>query len=1252
MTTWNAVTRDDLLAWADGGASGSLPELVRRLIYETAGDRVQSIDFPGGTGVSAGGFDGFAVATAATPFLPAGRSVWELSIEQGSQGKAEEDIGKRAEVPDGSPSSEATYVQVICRQWTKAGQFARDQTAKGTWAEVRGYNVDRLTTWLEQAPATKVWFLEQVSRPTMGLHSASDWWNRWSTATEPVVSPDLLLSREVADLAAALRRPGLTTVGGALGSDEITACTIATAVEANNDVLPRVVVVDDRLAFSRLLKEGTPLVLIPSDPSFADEVDADTKHTVIVPVPQTDRSDVGLRALDSDKVAEVLRSMEVDNPYDLAALARRSLVSFRRRLARRPELMRPEWSMQAPPRAVRAALLLTGWHDKNDADRAVIEQLGGSDYDSLREELIPLTQGADPLLAVTNGYWHVVSPVDAWLLLGRYLLTDDLERFVDLAEHVLGERDPRYDLPADDRWRARLGDKVLTHSHTLRKGMASGAALLGTNAELVVAATGADGQLWATRLVRPLLEAANADGTGERWASLADHLGLLMEAAPDEVLDAFDLGVAGSDPVLRTIFQDRETGGSFFGTSSPHPPFQWALETAAWSADYLSRASDVLGALATLDPGGRWANRPDSSLAGIFCPWHPDTAASPEQRLAVIDRLRKRWPDVLWTVLLSMLPTNHQIHHPSSAPDFRDWKPAFRGVPRVEYFEHVNAIVERLIKDAEASKDRWISLLKAAQQLPSDMRAQVLQGFTTLDFGIFGPEDRRALWEELRKEISHHREYADADWALTEEELAPLEAAATLVAPTSPSDAHQWLFANDWIELGDVRRRDDFAAYDEEVASRRAAAIQEVFDEGGIDAVESFAASTQPWIVGVALARADEDQHIPTMVGWLDADEDETRRTIALNYLFRRARVAGFTWAVELLDGTPTLSPTTQAHLLLMTDDFEAALDEAKRRGPDVLTAYWQNFNYAGRGADFRGVLTAARGMLGVGRSAHALDMLGLYARDEVSLEFAEVIATGIEELLKTGSAEDFQVLQTWDYERLFAALDAFAKDLGVNRVIGLQWNLFPVLGYDPPTTTLHHYLAENPEFFVQMVTILYKPKSEETREAHQSASQEVLQRAYHLLDSWKTIPGLKPDKTLDMDFLRQWIAEATEQLTAADRLDVGRSEIGHILSYAPAEGDGWPTEAVADLLEDLASDEIDHGIEIKIHNRRGVTSRGLTDGGTQERNLAEDFHRRALRFRDSHPRVARLLTKLARSYEHEAVQNDGEAERRRRGLD
>lgn len=1251
MVGWNVVTREDLLQWADAdGAPGQLPELTRRLIHETARQSVETLDFPAGSGVTSGGFDGFARSSIATPFVPLGPSVWELSVRKDAAKKADEDFAKRDTVPDDSPLDQTTYVQIICRPWTKAADWGRNRTASSGWKRVEGYNVDRLTTWVEQAPATRIWLLERLGKPVVGVASGSEWWHRWSTATEPMLTPEVVLARDLGDLYAAVAREGVTTVGGAVGVNEIIASVVAATLQ--RDLVDRVVVVDDRSAWQRLLKEVSPLVLVGMDAAFADDIDPDVDHTVMLPVPQSEDADVVLDRADSERVAETLQSLTDKPSHELGALARRSFVSFRRRIAHRPELMTPPWAVGAIPRAVRSALLLVEWSDTSPADRDRVSKLAGVPYEVVREQLLGYTAGEDPLLALTTDRWLLVSPADAWQQLGRQLLTNDLQTFVEQASVVLGERDPALDLPREDRWRANIDGKVLEHSHALRNGVAAGLALLGTYGERVVAATGVHGEHWAARALRPLFEVCNADQTGERWASLGELLPLLIEAAPGAVLEALEDGLSGQDPVLATIFQDRSDEDSLFGAASPHTHFLWTLETAAWSTEYVGAAVDLLAALTTLDPGGRLSNRPSTSLSNIFCSWHPDTAADVGQRLAIIDRLRERRPAVAAELLLGLLPEGMQgFHMASIEPSFRDWKPAPYEVLRTDHWRVVEGAVERLIDDAAADGERWSKLLQAHQHLPIELRTKVREAASAIGPGRFPAESRRLLWEDLRKMVAHHREYADAEWALSDEELGALEELATAFEPASPEDQHRWLFRSPWIELGDVKRRDDFRAYDQEVASRRSAAMAEIVAIGGLETVANFAVTADAAVVGAALAQACPDEATTSaMLEWYESGA-ETTQVLAANYLWQLGRAGGLQWALGLLAAHSALSPATQAEILHDADSLPEAWEEVRARGEDVEREYWRRYSYMGRGQDFSYLLQAAEQMMAVGRCAATLHMLSMYERDsDVDTAYAAAVASALEGLLGATDPE-IGILDTWDYERAFAVLDEHVGALGRSRVTQLQWGFLPALGYDPPTTTLHRALADEPAFFVEIISLVFRAKDTEPS-AHRQHDPAIAENAWRLLQSWRHAPGRSDDGSFDVDRARAWIHEARRLLVEANRLDVGLGEIGQVLIHTSDEDDGWPSREVADLVEELDEDEIDDGIHIGLSNERGGTTRSLTEGGDQERTLAADFRKRAVRFRDAHPRVARILNRMAESYEADARREDREAERQRRGLD
>jgi hypothetical protein len=272
-----------------------------------------------------------------------------------------------------------------------------------------------------------------------------------------------------------------------------------------------------------------------------------------------------------------------------------------------------------------------------------------------------------------------------------------------------------------------------------------------------------------------------------------------------------------------------------------------------------------------------------------------------------------------------------------------------------------------------------------------------------------------------------------------------------------------------------------------------------------------------------------------------------------------------------------------------------------------------------------------------------------------VSADYGEAIAYTLEGLIQAGvSDSEIGTLSSWDFGQLFKCIDQHVDTIGLDRVTRIEWYFFPALGFDPPTTTLHRRLADDPNFFAQIVSLAYRGRADVDAgiPLDPDRDQRPAQNAYGILDSWSVPPGLGKEGNFDATRCEAWIADATHLLEEADRRVVGRLRIGQILTYAPAGDEGWPSEAVAEIIERLDDDKIDNGARTEIQNQRGVTTRGVAEGGDQERALAAKYRACASRFVYTAPRVARLLNDIAQQYKHEAHEHDSEAERFRRGLD
>jgi hypothetical protein len=145
-------------------------------------------------------------------------------------------------------------------------------------------------------------------------------------------------------------------------------------------------------------------------------------------------------------------------------------------------------------------------------------------------------------------------------------------------------------------------------------------------------------------------------------------------------------------------------------------------------------------------------------------------------------------------------------------------------------------------------------------------------------------------------------------------------------------------------------------------------------------------------------------------------------------------------------------------------------------------------------------------------------------------------------------------------------------------------------------------------------------------------------------------LPGLSPDGSFDAGCLRSWVWKARELALQKDRAVVVDHEIGRILSYAPndPEDGAWPHKGLRDLLEELSNGEIETGVSIAQFNKRGVVSRGVLEGGKQERELAAQWREWGKMVGNRWPRTATLLREISKSWEHVAKLEDEDAEQTR----
>ena len=593
-----------------------------------------------------------------------------------------------------------------------------------------------------------------------------------------------------------------------------------------------------------------------------------------------------------------------------------------------------------------------------------------------------------------------------------------------------------------------------------------------------------------------------------------------------------------------------------------------------------------------------------------------------------------------WNFLLSLLPEPHGVGHYNNTPVFRQWAP-----PRTNQIdqEHVwkvtRAVYELCLMRVEAEPSLWPGLVGHLDALSTSYRDEAY-ALLEKDGSHFTEDEQFAAWEAVDNLARRHRGHADTEWALGSEDRKRLEEVAAGLRPKRASLSQRWLFDDSMPDLG-IKKASNRDNYDEELARLRADAIRAIWNEGGLEVLIDVAQHVKtPWSFGYA-SGATLDLPLEAVADLLDAD---TKSVSEFASAVVRARTMGNFTELKLLADHFEGRPHVQARILLMVDDLPEAWAAAEAAGNQVDAKYWAGFYPFGRGADFPLVNETARKLVEHRRWATALDLMSLFVKngnlDEV------LVIEAFTSMLHEGDPE-MRVLSQYEITNLVTYLrESDRVDDGT--LARLEWQLLPALDSHPDTSTLQRTLSESPEFFVEVISLLYRPKTATEERTTTEAEKNMAGNAWRLLHEWKRVPGtIDATHAVDLDALVAWATKARELLKEADRLDVGESQIGQVLAYSPADEDGtWPAQAVRDFLEAHGSKKLLSGLSMGAYNKRGVTSRGMTEGGTQEYELAERYAKWAAAAKAQWPKTARVLRDLAEGYRREGRRNDEEAQR------
>lgn len=1236
------ITETDLDDWARRlDARAKFPELLRRLVRTTATGPVD-LEFASDEGIQRHGWDGLVLSETRHQYVPIGRSAWELGVSEDPKRKADEDYEKRTRDPKGVDPAQATFVFATPRRWPGKEEWASAKKADGVWREVRVLDAKDLQSWLEAAPSAHLWMAGHLGRKPEGLSDLDTFWANWSDLSPPITPAFLLAGRDstVKRIHRWLAEPSSPLSLKTESRDEslaILAAAIQKLPEAEREKqFFRTVVVEDEAAWNYAVTFPARTILVPRfDASGVIAGALRRGHTVFTPLGRADGpaiEEAPRLAVGAATEALVAEGVEDSRARELAALARRSLIAYRRQSIRGQA---PEWAQPSKASTIIPAMLAGSWTEDKDGDREAIAELGGSPYEKLIPQLTRWANEPDPPLRTVGGAWFLVSERDAWSLLGWQITRPDLERFERVALEVLGSPNPVLALEPDDRPLAALRHITPKYSSRLAEGIAKTLALMASDEKAGPLQVGVTPPDFAARVVWQLFEKVSADPS--LWESLTGVLPLLAEAAPDAFLSAVEEGTKGSSPILARVFHE---GPSVF-SSSPHTGLLWALETLAWSPQHLGRVALLLARLSEIDPGVKVMNRPANSLNAIFRTALPQTSSSYAQRLVVIDSLRRENPKAAWELQCSLLPHGPLLLLSNARPKFIETPPDSRSITNAELYATASDIGDRLRSDAGVDGEKWSKVIGLLPSLTPQGLAGIKERLLEIASQTPAEVERVLIWDSVRRLVSRHRAFPSATWSLPEEALGQLDEVASAFEPAGVCDRSLWPFE----ELPDLPRprEDDWQTQERLIAETRNMALSDVNQSNGLDGVVDLARRVKlPFEVGATLGRRSDIQITEGdfLRAHLDADPELSK--MARGFIAGRVASRGIGWATELLAREANGFTATQVALFLTTLPSGAAIwDLAASLGADIDGQYWQ-LVYPYGVSDPPAFERVARGLLKAGRILTAVDLLGMHTVDPSPPSPALVMEV-LEAAFLQEHGDKTPRLASFPLH-VNALFDLLEKSEGLDqsRIATLEWAALAVfqVGEHQPKA-LQREMSHDPQFLVHVMSLVFRADGQEPR-ARTAEDDARARNGYQLLSTWRTLPGSLEGGGLDASALKSWVSRVREIAADQGLLTSADGVIGELLSGSPEGLDGmWPHEAVCDVIQSCESPRLEQKFCQGAYNSRGVVTKHFEDGGEQEAQLALKFETRAAAVESRWPRVGAMLRRLARTYRREENRAD-----------
>jgi len=558
-----------------------------------------------------------------------------------------------------------------------------------------------------------------------------------------------------------------------------------------------------------------------------------------------------------------------------------------------------------------------------------------------------------------------------------------------------------------------------------------------------------------------------------------------------------------------------------------------------------------------------------------------------------------------------------------------DWKPE---VSKKEYWEQVTSYSEIAVDMAYEDIHKLTELVNYLDNLPAPSFDAVLKYLSSKSITGLSEIERLPIWTNLKEFSMKHRRYSDKKWALNPEKVTRIEKVADNLAPLSPENIYNRFFSNRNLYL--YEDSGDWEEQHKKLDEKRQHAIKEIMSIGGFQSVLEFVDMVDsPNMVGLELGViADNAMDMLLLPEYLDTENTKHYQFVE-GFIWSRYQNKGWQWVDGLDRAHWSLVQNTK---ILMHLPFEIETwNRANLWLKEFESNYWKEVQVKPFQSD-SDLLQAIDKLLEASRPKSAIECLHCRLYKKLPLEKDRTVKA----LLDAVSSKEID--GTMDSYHITELIKALQDDSEMNQddLFKVEWAYLPLLDRSNNTEPklLESRLATQPEFFCEVIRLIYRSKNEEKKDKEFDEQRKAIaSNAWRLLHEWKKPPGLEEDGNFSVEEFETWLEKVRHQCRESGHFEVAMISVGRVLLYCPKDPEGlWIVKAVANALNVRDADDMRSGFHTEVINSRGV--HGVDPSGKPEQELATQWRQKADDLENAgFVRFATTLRELADFYDREA---------------